>query len=182
MAQNYLQFSFQIEDLTDDDRLILQTLWDLQCETDPLWDAEITNEAGNADLPEGWEKHFTKDEINEYWGMLGGSVEDDRPVDLCGVEFSFDDDGEETEPADAGHVLWIRAEESADPGAVVELLQVWLKKTGSDRVIEFQWAEYCDRLRVDEFGGGGVAFTATEKFFVNVSKQLSEWVEAHSKK
>lgn len=162
MADNYLQFSFLVTDLNEADVIILQTLWDLQCEVD------------NDQLPAGYEDHFTPEELTEFWGTVGA-----EEGDLTGVEMTpqtIDDDGTD-DGSEATNAFWIRADTYGDPGAVVEFLQTWLTKTGDTRAISFTWAETCSKLRVDEFSGGGVVFTKDDCTWFGPNQQIREWLE-----
>ena len=154
MANNYLQFSFVINNLTPDDRTILEILWELQMESDDL-----------PDLPEGSQTLFTREELTTYWGMFGGPDVGDRAYDLSGTDMVIREDH-----------AWISCEEGSDPAAIVELLQVWLKKTNSPRVIGFTWAETCSRMRIGEFSGGGVAFTKDEARWIDAYTQVQKWL------
>ena len=127
MANNYLQYSFAVSNLTPEEADTLEEAFQL------------------------------------------ATAEEDEPDcgGLSGTNWSL-----------GGRELWVRAEEYGDPGAIAELLQVWLEKLNSDRVIGFTWAETCSKMAIGEFSGGGVIITKDEVVWFSPNAQMSEWLEA----
>jgi hypothetical protein len=73
-------------------------------------------------------------------------------VKKCGslnFQWALDEDG-----------LWIYAEESGDPNMVAGFVQRFLKTHRPKCFVTFTYAEWCSRMRLDEFGGGAMAITA----------------------
>lgn len=62
------------------------------------------------------------------------------------------------------------AEECGDIANVAGLVQEFLKKFRPRDAISFTWSETCDRMRVDQFGGGAACISATEQ----------RWLHTHS--
>jgi hypothetical protein len=66
------------------------------------------------------------------------------------------------------------AEEGGNVEAIVYGLQEFLAKfRGPTETIAFTWANTCSAMRPDNFGGGGVAFTATQMRWVDVDAEVS---------
>jgi hypothetical protein len=66
------------------------------------------------------------------------------------------------------------AEEGGNVDAMVRGLQEFLAKfRGPTETIAFTWANTCSAMRPDNFGGGGVAFTATQMRWVDVDAEVS---------
>jgi len=83
-----------------------------------------------------------------------------------GVATSIETDGEQS-------YLWIRHDESADVEAVAHILQDWLVETGSDKALQFEWANTASKPRLDSYGGGAVHITAGNIDWMNTSMWLS---------
>lgn len=58
-------------------------------------------------------------------------------------------------------LVWARSDENSDPIATAELCAKLLDIVGSDERVGFCYAYYCDKPRIDEFGGGAVVFDST---------------------
>lgn len=78
--------------------------------------------------------------------------------------------------------LWIYAEESGTPEHVVPLVQAYLSRFDPEGYIGFEWADWCSKPRLDEFGGGSVFITATEARWMHSSYWLVEQTKAHQEK
>jgi hypothetical protein len=50
--------------------------------------------------------------------------------------------------------LWVHADECGDIERVCNTVQAFIKKFRPDHVFTLQWADYCSKPRVGEFGGG----------------------------
>lgn len=115
MANNYLQFSFVVDNLTPQER------------------NAFTLELQRAE-------HLLNEDLEEW------TEDDARDAELLsGLRFR-----------DLETSVWFYSEESADPEGVAGLVGRALAAAGSSRVVGFAWAEFCDKLRADEFSGGGV--------------------------
>lgn len=86
-----------------------------------------------------------------------------------------------------GHI-WFHTDESGEPSHVAEFVQSFLKRFHRNDVWFLEWSNYCDKARLDAFGGGAVVVTATQMRWMNTNqwacntvKQLSK-VKARSKK
>jgi len=133
MANNYLQFSEMIENLTPDEKEWVQmTLFHELGEVgnekadEAFLDALGLGTPTGMDDPEGWP------DFN--WDI----------VDRDGVH------------------LWIYAEESGDIDHVGAFVRSFLAKFRPKEVFKLTWSETCSKLRVGEFGGGALFVTAEE--------------------
>lgn len=131
MANNYIQFSEILEGLNGEEAKWIEALAGLGNK----FDAE---EHFNAD---GTGKTELGKIAKELWG------EEDTYIS-CKAQ----DEGDDV------WAVWFYSEEGNDPYPVGQVVQQFIKKfrPGSGLVWGFQWAEYCDKLRIDEFGGGAL--------------------------
>lgn len=59
--------------------------------------------------------------------------------------------------------LWISSgEESGQPYHAAVILKELLKRFRPTEIVTYEWADFCDKLCADEFGGGCVVVTAKE--------------------
>ncbi|MBI2393706.1 MAG: hypothetical protein HYV09_29300 [Deltaproteobacteria bacterium] len=56
--------------------------------------------------------------------------------------------------------LWVRSEEAGDLEHLAAFVRSYLATFDPSRLICIQWADWCDRLRAGEFGGGVVVIAA----------------------
>lgn len=137
MANNYLQFSWMLTDLTS----------------------------------------FEEEAFSRLILKVKRSYDEDAPDDelfLSGVSIEFVTTG----PTPS---LWVYSEEGGDVGAAAEAIQQVLIDSDSNRVFQGTWAESCSKMRVDEFGGGGVIVTKEEIVWFNPNQQMMDWIEAKPK-
>jgi hypothetical protein len=148
MAQNYMQFSAVLIDLSEDEANWLKHQLEVVCVFD---DKEYLKD----NLPEDLEPADAKwtgcrayRDMEDYDQNLGEDVGFDR-------EFREDDE-------DWGQHLWLFAEECGDVGRVAHLVQKFLRQFRPDQCWSLTWAATCSKPRVGEFGGGAVFVTASE--------------------
>jgi len=82
-----------------------------------------------------------------------------------GIDHKFDDD--------RGY-LYLSSEIAPDLDKLVEVLQEYLQKFDPQGFISVTWADFCSKLRVDEFGGGAAAITAKEVKYCNVYEFVAQ--------
>ena len=70
--------------------------------------------------------------------------------------------------------LWIYYDESGNVQGVAEYVQEFLAKFRPDEAIGFEWADWCSKPRLDEFGGGAVFITATDVQYMSTGEWLHE--------
>jgi hypothetical protein len=75
-----------------------------------------------------------------------------------GIDHEFDDD--------RGY-LYLSSEIAPDLDKLIEVLQEYLQKFDPQGFISVTWADFCSKLRVDEFGGGAAAITAKNIKYCN---------------
>jgi hypothetical protein len=73
---------------------------------------------------------------------------------------------------------WIYAEESAYLDHIAYVVQAFIKKFRPDYIFKLCWAEYCDKPRVGEFGGGWLAISKDEVVYGNTYAAVDEAAEA----
>jgi len=81
-----------------------------------------------------------------------------------------------------GDILWIWAEESGFVDNVAWLIRHFLARFRPRDHVVFEWAYFCDKLRLDEFGGGACLVTAkSEVFFhpLTMAEQYAQDGESH---
>jgi hypothetical protein len=149
MADNYLQSSFCIDDVSESEISWLKSMFDFmdrlsQQETHELSDGEKailrdTMGWGGGELPEtywGWELEIIKNE----WAAL-------------------------------------YAEEFGDVEMMTELMQRFLQKFRPKKYVVLTWAETCSKPRPDEFGGGAMLVTSKEVRRMNAHRWADEEME-----
>lgn len=75
----------------------------------------------------------------------------------------------EVEPVCGTSRLWIAHEESIDMETAIDVAMAILELDENDEVYTAEWANTCDKPRVDEFGGGAVAFSRARSAWMNTS-------------
>jgi hypothetical protein len=78
-----------------------------------------------------------------------------------------------------GWTVWFYSDEANDPNAVAELVQAFFKKfrPDGDDVFTLAWADWAEKLRVSEFGGGALVVNKKQiliKSAVEVLHELEE--------
>lgn len=76
-----------------------------------------------------------------------------------------------------GNCVHIAEGEGTDLEALADVLQSYLQEWNPTGHIGFTWADYCGKLRPDEFGGGAVFITAKKQDWLH----SSEWLHTMSK-
>lgn len=151
MSNNYVQFSGSITHLTaDEERWLRHALRDIFPELTGGDDADRIKELVAA----------------EPW-------RDEDDVDLQ-VDFQFDFGSDK----DDGSYLHVYAEESGSAWAAAQLAHAFLKQFRPTEIWSMNWSTTCDKMRVDNFGGGAVVATAKEVRTLN-SYVWVEHLEKH---
>ena len=134
MANNYLQFSEVLSNLTDAEEKWLYE----QLEYVPI---EV--ESGDSDTSRTCPRF-----------ML------DMPeMDPDYAETNFSYEFEDDEASDSRY-LWLYTEESGDPDHAAYLVHKFLKQFHPNDCWSLTYATTCSKMRIGEFGGGGVFVTA----------------------
>jgi hypothetical protein len=150
MANNYLQFSEVIPQLTTQEADWLRAQLEVVCVFGELEHPEDK-------LP----SRLNRDEADwigcrAYRDLLGYDPEWGWDV---GFEYQFSRDDRDK---DWGRHLWLYADESGAADRVAHLVQKFLKEFRPDESWSLTWAVSCSKPRVGEFGGGAVFVTAEE--------------------
>ena len=150
MANNYLQFSEVIPQLTTQEADWLRRQLEIVC-------VFGKHEHPEDKLPPGLDRDKA-DWIGcrAYRDMLGYDPNWDADV---GFEYQFSRDDRDK---DWGRHLWLYADESGAGDRVAHLVQKFLKEFRPDGCWSLTWAVSCSKPRVGEFGGGAVFVTAEE--------------------
>ncbi len=138
MANNYVQFSESIADITEEEQAWIKEELVSPSDRDP---AVYPEDEGAADAyMEAWSKERPNVDDAETWPDFGWSfIEDDE---------------------DASKELWIHADESGDLNHIAVFVQRLLRKFRPNEVFTLTWAETCSSPRIGEFGGGWMVVTA----------------------
>ena len=141
MANNYLQFSEVIKELT---------------EPEEKWLKEQLQETKNATVDAADDEDSTSG--SQSYAFLRDKPEyDAADCDSLGFDYDFHDDDD---MVNWGHHLWVYAEECGNADNVAWLVQKFLKKFRPKDCWGMTYAVTCSKMRVDEFGGGAVFVTA----------------------
>ena len=135
MANNYLQFSEAISQLTEEERAWCEARLRHLEEALPAFDKDGENENSVPGAPE--------DEP-----YLSG-------VMCLGFQWSIDREQD-------GYCLWMYAEESGDVEHVALFAQEFLARFRPHDYFTLTWAETCSKPRIGEFSGGAIFVTAEE--------------------
>jgi hypothetical protein len=132
-----------------------------------------------------WFRHALRDVEAEVFDVDGNVVEakvkalldaepwrDAECDDEYGPDFQFTFDVAVPNPADGFGRLFVYAEECGSAWAAGQLAHAFLKKFRPTEFWSVEWAETCDKMRTDNFGGGAVVATAKE---VRISNSTN-WV------
>ena len=146
MADNYLQFSQVIANLTE-----AEEAW-LDEQLQPI------RVFGETEFPEDAVPAELANKEADWTGarFLRDNPDYDPDWQVLGFECEIHDDDEEG----WGRHLWVYAEESGEPDNVAWLVKKFLKKFRPDQCWSLTYATTCSKLRVGEFGGGAVFITA----------------------
>lgn len=157
MANNYTQFAGIFTHLTaDEERWLRHALRDAE--------KSITTEDGDYD----------EDKIT---ALLAAEPWRDEDSPECSVDFQFNFGSDKED----GNYLHVYAEESGSAWAVAQLAHAFLKQFRPTAFWSMNWSTTCDKMRVDNFGGGAVVATAKEVRTLN-SYVWVERMEKHFKR
>ncbi len=70
--------------------------------------------------------------------------------------------------------VWVVGEESGDIELIADVVQEFLKAHRPDGYWNATWACTCSKMRIGEFGGGGVFVTAENQQWFNPHTQIEE--------
>jgi len=104
------------------------------------------------------EKQLTYKTSEEYEQKVWDNGENDWNID-----HRLDDD-----------YLYLSSDQAPDLEGLIEFLQEYLQKFDPQGFISVTWADFCSKLRVDEFGGGAAAITAKEVKYCNVYEFVAQ--------
>jgi hypothetical protein len=68
--------------------------------------------------------------------------------------------------------IWFYSEEACSVDGVMDFVQEFLTKFRPNDVFSMEWADYCSKPRVGEFGGGACVVTKDEIHFIHTN----DWV------
>jgi len=86
-----------------------------------------------------------KQELAERGIVLTAVSNDDTITSWPDFDWSF-----------VGRGIWVRSEEGGDLEHLAAFVQSFLKKFAPTACLQVCWADWCDKLRAGEFGGGVV--------------------------
>jgi len=153
MANNYMQFSELVENLTNEERAWIEKLPDRGDYED------------NPDIEEDWEKHFGAALID-----YGLDVEglDDTLDSFPGFDYKIEADGG----------WWIYVDEGGYLDHLAYVMQGFIRKFRPEFIFKLTWAETCSKLRIGEFSGGCLVVSKDEVVFRNAYSMADEIAEA----
>lgn len=146
MADNYLEFSEKLDNLTAEEEAWLKE----QLQTIVVYGNRefAEDDPATASDPDFTGPRFLRD-----------NPDFDSPWDVLGFEVAFmDDKDDDTSPT---RYLWLHAD-CGNPDHVAWLVQKFLKRFRPDQRGSLTYAGTCSKPCIGEFGGGGVFVTANE--------------------
>lgn len=149
MANNYLQFSEVLEGLTEEEADWIVAVATAACDPEQRSSSPVAEELwGDEDCYFSFRKEPSEDTENPIF---------------------------ETHP----FRVWFYSEESDDPHNVARLVQAFFKRfrAGQKCYFTLSWADWCDKLRIGEFGGGALVVTEDFIFCDNASEYIRRKVE-----
>jgi len=152
MANNYLQFSFAISvSLETVNNAAELSLAIAECREAIDWESEAQP------LPafDPWVEAFV------------------RAYRLESVEYEAGHMGSES-----GVSLWFYAEECGNPEATADFIKRLMQLDPSMKPFAFTYAYTCSKMRVEEFGGGGIVITADRIYYKDASTWCNEALTA----
>ena len=160
MSDNYLSFSEMIEDLTDDEKKWIESIPD-------RGDFEDNDEYEDEDAAM---KAYAK-ALNDH-GICANEMLADGNIDvfpMCSLEIQEEN-------------LWIstQGEEHGYPSHVAAVVQGFIKKFRPDYTFKLTWCEYCNKLRIGEFGGGWLLVDKDRIVYGNTWAAVDEEAKAQS--
>lgn len=135
MADNYLEFSEEIGDITEEEKKWIEGIPDRgEYEDNDKYEDD-----------EAWQKAYAK--VLAEHGIDSQEIIDEGNLDMF-PNFNW--------LIDAGGNWWISTTdyEWGYPHHVALVVQSFIKKFRPDFVFKLTWCEYCDKPRLGEFGGG----------------------------
>jgi len=148
MADNYLQFSETLDNLTAEEKAWLEE----QLKSIEVYgDREYPEDDPAIALLPASDPDFTGPRF------LRDNPDFESPWGVLGFEYAFQD--EDTPP---DRYLWLYADMYGQPAHVAWLIQKFLKRFRPDQCWSLTYANTCSKPRVGEFSGGAVFVTANE--------------------
>lgn len=175
MANNYLEFSETITNLTPEERAWIEGIPEMSTFEDEI-DYGGRDFTSEGEREEFVHKAFVK--VLEAHGIDSNAVLIDEPLDMfpdfnCQVDpfkRQFDSSGD----------WWISTHncEYGNLAHVACVVQAFIKKFRPDFVFKLTWAETCSRPRVGEFGGGWMVVSGDKMLFGNAWDEADRQAEA----
>ena len=161
MADNYLQFSEVLANLTEPEEAWLEE------QLQPI------RVFGDKEYPEDAVPAELADTEADWSGIrfLRDNPDHDPDWDVLGFEYHFHDDND---PGGGGRHLWLYAEDSGNADNVAWLVHKFLKQFRPGQCWSLTYAATCSKPRVGEFGGGALIVTADEIKWQNAYSFIEE--------
>lgn len=158
VANNYTQWCIGIEFASQEEKQWFMKTVDKMREYSDIFSA-------NLDKQENPEDYEQMEKLKEDLGIVAQTFDEMREFVSFDVSYASKDGKE---------IAYLESEEAADPAEVEYLLQAYLQKFHPTEMISLSWASWCDKSRVNEFGGGGVLITADGIHHMNSWEWLEE--------
>lgn len=152
MANNYLQFSEMLGDITPDQKVWLEKF--LSQPPDSVFDDD-------AAIAKWAEDHGCQPDEAEYYPTFQYAFEKQRGAEGNGK-----------------HDLWLYSEESANLDEVAALVYEFFNQFNIDEVWTLTYAEMCSKPRVGEFSGGWVVISKDEIIYGNAYAEAKQIARA----
>lgn len=78
--------------------------------------------------------------------------------------------------------LWIYSKEYPNIDSLVSIIQSVMKHYNSKKYISFEYANTCNKLRTDGFGGGAAFINSSEVKFFDTGNWIREQIEQFENK
>jgi len=170
MTNNYLQFSECVGDLTHKEICWLHKVLDKKLSVHAL--KKLLNFRRQADFRQ------VDDADLEFFPDFGWQISENESITISLAQGS--------ESRLPKQTLWLYSEANANINHVALLIQAFFRRFRPHAFFSLSWAEYCDKLRPGEFGGGVLVVTVTKIKYTNnglwLSSQRAEWMRQLRKK
>lgn len=168
MANNYLEFSEAISDLTLEEKEWIEGIPKMEIFEDEIdyGDREFENQMAREKFLHAAFVETLKAHDIDGDGILAEGAIDLFPNFNCQIDSQGD--------------WWLSTHqyEYGDVAHVAYIVQAFIKKFRPDMVFTMTWAEYCSKPRLGEFGGGWSVVNKNEMLFGGVWSEAEEHAEA----
>lgn len=102
----------------------------------------------------------------KHYDKLRAKRDREDNFDLCEFNLTFDEELNEA---------WFRVHESGTPDHVANFVQAYMKRFKKNNAAwAMEWSNFCDKDKLDAYGGGAVIVTAKKLYWMTTSGWADE--------